>query len=181
MDTKPFGIMSCITPCGMLYSTARGGQIQGRELLSMQGLPMDRLSLTRESQSQMQDLAGNAMSTTVVGPAMISALIICHSVLKAESEEQVMETEDNIEESMPTVALTSSYLKSMRTVTSSSFITATATSDPPLSNDVRPVLHKHRYRHWKDMETVSRDCHTCLSRYSHVQVYQAKTHLDSCI
>lgn len=118
MDTKPFGIMSCVTPCGMLYSTARGGQIQGRELLSMQGLPMNRLSLTRESQSQMQDLAGNAMSTTVIGPAIIAALIVCHSVLKVESKEQKMDVDDDIEESLPTVALMSSYLKSMRTVTS---------------------------------------------------------------
>lgn len=118
MDTRPFGIMSCITPCGLLYSTARGGQIQGRELLSMQGLPVNRLSLTRESQSQMQDLAGNAMSTTVVGPAILSALIVCHSVLKVEPEEQNMDTDDDIEESMPTVALMSSYLNSMRTVTS---------------------------------------------------------------
>lgn len=118
MDTKPFGIMGCITPCGMLYSTARGGQIQGRELLSMQGLPLDRLSLTRESQSQMQDLAGNAMSTTVVGPAIIAALIVCHSVLKVQNSEQNMNTDDSIEENMPAVSLMSSYLNSMRTVDS---------------------------------------------------------------
>ncbi|EEA28090.1 SNF2 family helicase, putative [Talaromyces marneffei ATCC 18224] len=119
MDTKPFGIMGCITPCGMLYSTARGGQVQGRELLSMQGLPLNRLSLTRESQSQMQDLAGNAMSTTVVGPAIIAALTVCHSVLRVENEEQQMiDIDDHIEESMPAVSLMSSYLTNMKTVAS---------------------------------------------------------------
>lgn len=119
MDTKPFGIMSCITPSGMLYSTARGGQIQGRELLSMQGLPLNRLSLTKESQSQMQDLAGNAMSTTVVGPAIIAALIVCHSVLRVQNEEeQMVNTDYPVEESVPAVSLMSSYLRSMKIVTS---------------------------------------------------------------
>lgn len=119
MDTRPLGIMGCITPCGMLYSTARGGQIQGRELLAMQGLPLSRLSLTRESQSQMQDLAGNAMSTTVVGPAIIAALIACHTVLKVENEEQRnIDSGDPIDESVPAVSLMSSYWTELETVSS---------------------------------------------------------------
>jgi hypothetical protein len=48
----------------------------GLEALSMQGLPIDELLLTRESEDNLRDLAGNAMSSTVVGTAIISALIV---------------------------------------------------------------------------------------------------------
>ena len=48
----------------------------GLEALSMQGLPIDELLLTRESEDNLRDLAGNAMSSTVVGTAIIAALII---------------------------------------------------------------------------------------------------------
>jgi len=42
----------------------------------MQGLPIDELLLTRESEDNLRDLAGNAMSSTVVGSAIIAALIV---------------------------------------------------------------------------------------------------------
>lgn len=42
----------------------------------MQGLPIDELLLTRESEDNLRDLAGNAMSSTVVGTAIIAALIV---------------------------------------------------------------------------------------------------------
>jgi hypothetical protein len=42
----------------------------------MQGLPIDELLLTRESEENLKDLAGNAMSSTVVGSAIIAALIV---------------------------------------------------------------------------------------------------------
>ena len=48
----------------------------GLEALSMQGLPIDELLLTRESEENLKDLAGNAMSSTVVGSAIIAALIV---------------------------------------------------------------------------------------------------------
>ncbi|KZF20059.1 hypothetical protein L228DRAFT_233492 [Xylona heveae TC161] len=74
-DTTPFGITNCVTPTGAPFITTRGGPMVGLEVLAMQGLPFDRLLLTRENQRQLQDLAGNAMSTTVVGSAMLAALI----------------------------------------------------------------------------------------------------------
>jgi len=46
--------------------------------LSLQGIPIEKLLLTRESQRQLQDLAGNAMTSTVVGAALMSALIVTH-------------------------------------------------------------------------------------------------------
>jgi hypothetical protein len=48
----------------------------GLEALSMQGPPIDELLSTRESEDNLRDLAGNAMSSTVVGASMIAALIV---------------------------------------------------------------------------------------------------------
>ena len=48
----------------------------GLEALSMQGLPVNELLLTRETEDQLADLAGNAMSTTVVGACILAALVI---------------------------------------------------------------------------------------------------------
>jgi site-specific DNA-cytosine methylase len=74
-DNAPTGFTGCLTPTGIPFSTLRGGPIIGLEALALQGLPIDKLQLTRESQSKLQDLAGNAMSSTVVGAAILSALI----------------------------------------------------------------------------------------------------------
>lgn len=80
-DRAPQGITGCVTPAGLPYATYRGGPLVGLEALALQGIPTDRLSLTTESQRQLFDLAGNAMTTTVVGSAMLSALIACHPFL----------------------------------------------------------------------------------------------------
>jgi len=74
-DSAPFGVASCITPGGIFYITDRGGPLTYTESLMLQGLPLDRISFTTETERQIQDLAGNAMSTTVVGSAIASALI----------------------------------------------------------------------------------------------------------
>ena len=82
-DTGQWGIAGCITPSGIPYSSFRGGQLVGLEALAMQGLPIDRLYLTRETQRNLQDLAGNAMSSTVVGAALLSALISSYQYILA--------------------------------------------------------------------------------------------------
>ena len=79
-DTTPFGLTGCITPSGQPFLSTRGGPIVGLESLMLQGIPIDRLILTRETQANLQDLAGNAMSSTVVGAAILSALIAAHPV-----------------------------------------------------------------------------------------------------
>jgi hypothetical protein len=61
----------------------------GLEALAMQGLPIEKLLLTREHQRQLQDLAGNAMSTTVVGAAMLGALIVGYKALEPGSGEEM--------------------------------------------------------------------------------------------
>ncbi|PLN84907.1 putative C-5 cytosine-specific DNA methylase [Aspergillus taichungensis] len=81
-DCRAFGIVGCITPSGIPYVTTRGGPICGLEALALQGLPLDRLLLSRESKRDLHDLAGNAMSSTVVGCAILAALIVGYGVLK---------------------------------------------------------------------------------------------------
>ena len=48
----------------------------GLEALSMQGLPVDELILTRETEDNLADLAGNAMSSTVVGAVMLASMVL---------------------------------------------------------------------------------------------------------
>lgn len=70
------GISPCLTPSMIPYITNRGGPMVGLEALHLQGLPIDELLLTRETEDQLADLAGNAMSTTVVGTTVLVALIL---------------------------------------------------------------------------------------------------------
>lgn len=66
----------------------------GLEALSMQGLPVDKLLLTRESEDQLADLAGNAMSTTVVGSCILAALVVAKNLLKAGDDMQTYEMKE---------------------------------------------------------------------------------------
>ena len=81
------GICPCLTPNMVPYITNRGGPLVGVEVLSLQGIPVDDLLLTRESQDQMADLAGNAMSSTVVGACILSALVLRQDFLLAFNRE----------------------------------------------------------------------------------------------
>ena len=56
----------------------------------LQGLPIDRLHLTRETQANLQDMAGNAMTSTVVGAAILSALIAAHGALSNKTRKGVI-------------------------------------------------------------------------------------------
>ncbi|OBT84724.1 hypothetical protein VE02_06091 [Pseudogymnoascus sp. 03VT05] len=97
LDTGGSGLTGCVTPTGIPYSSMRGGPLIGVEALALQGLPVDSLILTRESQAKLQDLAGNAMSSTVVGAAILSALI---------ARFDVFERGDGIQEANPAPEIT---------------------------------------------------------------------------
>ncbi|MCJ1268073.1 hypothetical protein MMC22_007959 [Lobaria immixta] len=86
-DSAPPGIIGCLTPSGIPFATSRGGPITGLEAMSLQGLPIDQLLLTRESQRELLDLAGNAMSSTVVGAAILASLIVGGRALTSDNEE----------------------------------------------------------------------------------------------
>ncbi|KAJ7130633.1 hypothetical protein C8R44DRAFT_872419 [Mycena epipterygia] len=85
------GICPCLTPSMIPYITNRGGPMVGLEALAMQGLPVDKLLLTRETEDQLADLAGNAMSTTVVGACILAALVSGIDLLKDGSDSQSYE------------------------------------------------------------------------------------------
>ncbi|KAI9753984.1 MAG: peptide transporter ptr2 [Chaenotheca gracillima] len=97
-DSTAFGIAGCITPSGLPYITYRGGPMIGQESLALQGIPIDKILLTRESQRQLQDLAGNAMTSTVAGAGVLAALIVGHRALRRGTgyvEEESVEDVDS--------------------------------------------------------------------------------------
>ncbi|KAJ8456991.1 hypothetical protein ONZ45_g18498 [Pleurotus djamor] len=94
-SSKP-GICPCLTPSMIPYITNRGGPMVGLEALSMQGLPVDKLLLTRETEDQLADLAGNAMSTTVVGACILAALVSARKLLKKGDDHRSYESKAGI-------------------------------------------------------------------------------------
>ncbi|KAJ3734990.1 hypothetical protein DFJ43DRAFT_63932 [Lentinula guzmanii] len=89
IGSNKVGICPCLTPSMIPYITNRGGPMVGLEALSMQGLPVDRLLLTRETEDQIADLAGNAMSTTVVGACIVASMIVSLRLFKKGEERAV--------------------------------------------------------------------------------------------
>ncbi len=77
-DSRKWGIVGCVTPKGSLFETLRGRPLIGLETFALQGMPICDLSLNKESSGLLQDLAGNAMTTTVIGTAILGALLACH-------------------------------------------------------------------------------------------------------
>ncbi|KAG9239648.1 hypothetical protein BJ875DRAFT_514839 [Amylocarpus encephaloides] len=74
-DAQKQGIVACQTPNGLPILTTQGRRLRGEESLMLQGIPVDRLDLSRLGQEDLQHLAGNAMSSTVVGACIMAALI----------------------------------------------------------------------------------------------------------
>ncbi|KAI1142492.1 hypothetical protein F5Y05DRAFT_228274 [Hypoxylon sp. FL0543] len=68
----PFGIAGCITPSGIHWMPDQSRLLTGFEALKLQGLPLHYLEFATETQDQLRDLAGNAMSTTVLGAVFVS-------------------------------------------------------------------------------------------------------------
>jgi hypothetical protein len=68
------GVSGCVTPGGELLLAHKGRTVMGYEKLLLQGIPFSRLLLGPESEVQLSDLAGNAMSVSVICAAMLAAL-----------------------------------------------------------------------------------------------------------
>jgi SNF2-related domain len=68
------GIAGCVTPGGDFFVPSEGRPLLGCEKLLLQGIPYFRLALGNETEVQLGDLAGNAMSLTVVCAAMMGAI-----------------------------------------------------------------------------------------------------------
>ena len=70
------GVSCCITPGGKNFLSSVGRSMLGYEKLLLQGIPPDRLLLGRETEVQLSDLAGNAMSMPVVSACLLAALVV---------------------------------------------------------------------------------------------------------
>ncbi|KAI1331795.1 hypothetical protein F5Y16DRAFT_422225 [Xylariaceae sp. FL0255] len=78
------GITGCLTPRGLVFMTDSCRLVSGFEVLSLQGMPLRDLDLTRESQDQLRDLAGNAMSVSVVAAAELATVIAVFKAFKGQ-------------------------------------------------------------------------------------------------
>ncbi|KAL8870681.1 MAG: hypothetical protein Q9174_003330 [Haloplaca sp. 1 TL-2023] len=81
LDNAQEGVTTCLTPSMVSLVTTRGGPVTGWEAMRIQGLPADKLLLGRMTEGQIKDMAGNAMSTPVVGAAILALLTACSSIL----------------------------------------------------------------------------------------------------
>lgn len=88
-----FGLMPCITPGGCDFASNRQDALNGSQTLVLQGMPLDKLHFAGETQRECQDLAGNAMSTTVIGASIISAMIHGNSAFLSRSLANKVEPE----------------------------------------------------------------------------------------
>ncbi|VEU41203.1 unnamed protein product [Pseudo-nitzschia multistriata] len=79
------GVSGCVTPGGELLLPHKGRIVMGYEKLLLQGIPFSRLLLGPETEVQLSDLAGNAMSVSVVSATMLSA--ICAPQLRKQRVE----------------------------------------------------------------------------------------------
>jgi hypothetical protein len=77
------GILPCITPGGCDFATNRQEALSGKQLLLLQGMPLNKLLFGTETQRECQDLAGNAMTTTVIGASIISAMLCGSQAFRA--------------------------------------------------------------------------------------------------
>ncbi|CAI4212262.1 unnamed protein product [Parascedosporium putredinis] len=64
----------CQTPAGLQFLMSQGRMLTGFEILYLQGIEADKLVPSTESDKDWKDLAGNAMTTTVVAAVCVSAL-----------------------------------------------------------------------------------------------------------
>ena len=78
------GVSGCVTPGGELLLPHKGRSVMGFEKLLLQGIPFSRLLLGPESEVQLSDLAGNAMSVPVVCATMLAA--ICAPQLRRQKQ-----------------------------------------------------------------------------------------------
>jgi site-specific DNA-cytosine methylase len=68
-------VVPCITPKGMPFLVDQGRPVLGIEALALQGVDTASIVPSIETPSQLRDLAGNAMTVTVVGSAILNAII----------------------------------------------------------------------------------------------------------
>jgi len=81
-DAKPWlrKIAPCVTPKHEWIVSSRKAPLTGRECLELQGIPISDKVIQTFDEAQLRDLAGNAMSVTVVAAACLAAFGSCEIV-----------------------------------------------------------------------------------------------------
>jgi len=92
-DATP-GTSSCITPGGDHFLPHLGRPILGCEKLLLQGIPYFLLSLGNETEVQLSDLAGNAMTLNVVSATIIAALTCKQLQQEAKKKKNIVSEKD---------------------------------------------------------------------------------------
>jgi site-specific DNA-cytosine methylase len=98
------GFAGCLTPAGCSFLPSEGRILTGAEKLGFQGIPIDRLALGAETEMQLGDLAGNAMSLPVISAAMLAALSV-----KEFARKRIENPEFEIQEPKSELLVTSSF------------------------------------------------------------------------
>ena len=78
------GQSPCVTPAGIQFLTGQGRPLLGSEVLALQGIDSSKLVPSTESERDWRDLAGNAMTTTVIGSAILAAIVAEWNVCRDE-------------------------------------------------------------------------------------------------
>ncbi|RVX72555.1 hypothetical protein B0A52_03745 [Exophiala mesophila] len=102
VDSKDWGVVGCVTPSGSIFETSRGGPLIGVELLALQGMPIHKMNLTKASLKELQNLAGNAMTTPVIASSILSALLLTERLnaiptTSADDNDDILDTLEAIE------------------------------------------------------------------------------------
>jgi hypothetical protein len=79
-DTIRNGVQQCLTPSNIAYSTYQGRRLTGAESARLQGIDTDQINTSNMSESLLQDMCGNAMTSPVVTTITFAALLTFHSV-----------------------------------------------------------------------------------------------------
>jgi len=74
-DGKPRPIAPCVTPKHEWIVSCRKGPLTGAESLALQGIPVSKEVLPQFDCGQLRDLAGNAMSTSVIAAAFLATFL----------------------------------------------------------------------------------------------------------
>lgn len=78
-DASPWlrTIAPCVTPKHEWIVSSRKAPLTGRECLDFQGIPVPEEEIKSFDDAQLRNLAGNAMSLTVVAAACLASLVSC--------------------------------------------------------------------------------------------------------
>ena len=103
-DKAKNGIQQCLTPNAIPFLTARGRRLNGVEALELQVVDTTGLYMANLTQANLQDLAGNAMTSSVVAAAMFAGLIVFREIFERGTgtmprklpAEPVFEAEDRL-------------------------------------------------------------------------------------